>query len=90
MNKYFAPTEQPELPTVYQAGADPLRDDPVYAPQLEALIKEYYDWLAPARERTAKALETGDWASLRTLIDETPDMLAVVEPEAKNDQQGEK
>ena len=70
---------------LFNRTLDPLRDDPVYAPQLEALIKEYYDWLAPARERTAKALETGDWASLRTLIDETPDMLAVVEPEAGPD-----
>jgi len=70
---------------LFDRALDPLREDPVYAPQLEALINEYYDWLAPARERTAKALETGDWASLRTLIDETPDMLAVVEPEAGPD-----
>jgi hypothetical protein len=70
---------------LFDRALDPLREDPEYAPQLEALINEYYDWLAPARERTAKALETGDWASLRTLIDETPDMLAVVEPEAGPD-----
>jgi tetratricopeptide (TPR) repeat protein len=67
---------------LFDRALDPLREDPVYAPQLEALIDEYYDWLAPARERTATALETGDWASLRTLIDESPDMLAVVDPEA--------
>ena len=30
-------------------------------------------------------VDAGDWASLRTLIDETPDMLAVVDQEAKPD-----
>ena len=70
---------------LFDRALDPLREDPVYAPQLDALISQYYDWLAPARERTAKTLETGDWASLRTLIDERPDMLAVVDQEAKSD-----
>jgi tetratricopeptide (TPR) repeat protein len=57
---------------------DPLRDDPVYGPQVEQLIEEQEAWLAPARERAAKALKTGDWASLRTLIDEPGVTLATV------------
>ena len=61
---------------MFDRALDPLREDPAYAPRLERLIKEYYDWMAPARERTAKALETGDWASLRTLLDEDSTMLA--------------
>ncbi|UCC15286.1 MAG: tetratricopeptide repeat protein, partial [Gammaproteobacteria bacterium] len=55
---------------LFNRALDPLREDPVYGPKLEQLIEEYDAWLAPARERAAKALETGDWASLRTLIDE--------------------
>lgn len=61
---------------MFDRALDPLREDPEYAPQLEQLIEEYDAWLAPAKERAARAIETGDWASLRTLVDETPDMLA--------------
>jgi hypothetical protein len=47
----------------------------VYAPQLEQLLEEYDAWLAPARERAARAAETGDWASLRMFIDTPPEAL---------------
>jgi tetratricopeptide (TPR) repeat protein len=63
---------------LFDRTLDPLREDPVYGPQLERLIEEQNAWLAPARERAAKALETGDWASLRTLIDEPSMTLATV------------
>jgi TolB-like protein len=67
---------------MFDRALDPLREDPQYAPRLEKLIAEYDAWLAPAKARVARAIETGDWASLRTLIDETPEMLAVVDQEA--------
>jgi hypothetical protein len=71
---------------LFDRALDPLRQDPEYAPRLEQLIKEYDAWLAPARERAAEAIETGDWASLRTLIDETPDMLAAIEQERRHNE----
>jgi hypothetical protein len=61
---------------MFDRALDPLREDPQYAPRLEKLIAEYDAWLARAKARVARAIETGDWASLRTLIDETPGMLA--------------
>jgi hypothetical protein len=53
---------------------------------LDQLIEEYDAWLAPAKERAERAIETGDWASLRTLIDETPDMLAAIEREGRHNE----
>lgn len=61
---------------MFDRALDPLREDPAYAPRLERLLDEYDAWLAPARARVANALETGDWASLRTLLDEDPALLA--------------
>jgi tetratricopeptide (TPR) repeat protein len=61
---------------LFDRALDPLREDPEYAPQIERLLEEQEAWLAPARERAAKALETGDWASLRTLIETPPGILA--------------
>jgi tetratricopeptide (TPR) repeat protein len=60
---------------MFDRALDPLREDPVYAPQLEQLLEEYDAWLAPARERAARAAETGDWASLRMFIDTPPEAL---------------
>jgi hypothetical protein len=61
---------------LFNRALDPLREDPVYGPKLEHLIEEYDAWLAPAKARAARAIETGDWASLRTLIDETTEIVA--------------
>jgi hypothetical protein len=71
---------------LFDRALDPLREDPVYGPKLDQLIEEYDAWLAPAKERAERAIETGDWASLRTLIDETPDMLAAIEREGRHNE----
>jgi tetratricopeptide (TPR) repeat protein len=61
---------------MFDRALDPLREDPVYGPKLEQLIDEYDAWLQPARDRAAEAIETGDWASLRTLVEAPPTPLA--------------
>ena len=67
LSGYLSPGRQALLT---DRALDPLREEPEYAPQIERLLEEQEAWLAPAREREAKALETGDWASLRTLLGE--------------------
>ena len=71
---------------LFNRALDPLREDPVYGPKLEHLIEEYDAWLAPAKARLETAIETEDWASLRTLVDETPEMLAAIDRGAERDQ----
>jgi hypothetical protein len=63
---------------MFDRALDPLREDPAYAPRLERLIDEYDTLLAPSKARVAEALDTGNWASLRTLLDEEPAMLAAL------------
>jgi len=63
---------------MFDRALDPLREDPAYAPRLERLIDEYDTLLAPSKARVAEALDTGNWASLRTLLDEDPAMLAAL------------
>ncbi len=46
---------------------DPLRKDPVYAPQLDQIIKDYEAWVEPARGKALEAEATGNWESLRLL-----------------------
>jgi TolB-like protein len=45
---------------------DPLRRDPVYAPQLQQVIDAYEAWLAPRREKVLEAEAAGRWETLRT------------------------
>jgi len=46
---------------------DPLRKDPLYAPQLDRIIKDYEAWVEPSRGKVLEAEATGNWESLRVL-----------------------
>jgi TolB-like protein/tetratricopeptide (TPR) repeat protein len=46
---------------------DPLRKDPLYAPQLDRIVKDYEAWVEPSRRKALEAEATGNWEPLRVL-----------------------